>query len=103
MMNFFSQFQARMQQFSARMSAHFRHVTANIPHGESGVWVNGQKVSSLPNLPIATQTTVSNGHVVTRTVSLADSIASFRSEGGVSVIQFGGGAMSPESMISRGH
>ncbi|GEM_PF-6851671 len=101
-MNFFSQFQAQMQDFSARMSAFFRTATSNIPQGESGVWVNGQKVSALPNLPLATETTVTNGNVVTRTVSLADSIASFRSEGGVTVIQFGNGSTSPESLLSRG-
>jgi len=99
-MNFFSQLQAHFQQLNARLTQ-LRGITANLPQ-ESGVWVNGQKVSSLPNLPMATQTTVTNGNVVTQTVSLADSMASFSSEGGVSVFQFGNGSTSSEALLARG-
>ncbi|MDG2524341.1 hypothetical protein P6166_03070 [Stenotrophomonas sp. HITSZ_GD] len=101
-MDFFSQFQAQLQQFNARLVEQARSLTASLPQGESGVWVNGQKVSSLPNLPVATETTITNGNVVTRTVSLADSIASFHSQGGVTVIQFGNGSNAPESLLARG-
>ena len=68
-MNFFSQLQAHFQQLNARLTQ-LRGITANLPQ-ESGVWVNGQKVSSLPNLPMATQTTVTNGNVVTQTINQA--------------------------------
>ncbi|KRG47827.1 hypothetical protein ARC20_02600 [Stenotrophomonas panacihumi] len=51
MFNFLSQFQAQLRQFNARLAQRTRSLTANIPQGESGVWFNGQKVSSLPALP----------------------------------------------------
>lgn len=102
-MNYFAQFQAQMRQFSANLRAQVRRATANIPQGESGVWVNGRKVNALPSFPIGTETTVNNGHVVTRTVSLADSIAGFRSEGGVTVFQFGNSSTTPEALLARGH
>lgn len=101
-MDFFAQFKARMQQFNSQLLSQVRSATANIPAGESGIWVNGQKVSALPSLPIGTHTTVSNGSVVTQTVSLTDAIASFRTEGsGVTVIQFGGTPNPAESMLAR--
>jgi hypothetical protein len=100
----FSQFQARMQELRDRLTNQARAATANIPAGESGVWINGQKVSSPANLPVSTQITSVDGRtVITQSVSLTDAIASFsgNSNGVTSVLRISNG-VTQEAFLSRG-